>query len=166
MMGEFEFRGLRPADRSLLRVATHANMNWRGREAFTYRDLDTQSHFNHYFQFRPRRGDFGLAAESGGHVAGVVWCLFLDSANPGYGYVSDDVPELSLCVWSGYRGQGLGRRLLDGALELAREAGVERISLSVEEQNTTALRLYRSAGFRRAPEALDAGTHVIDLTGR
>jgi GNAT superfamily N-acetyltransferase len=45
-------------------------------------------------------------------MVGVTWALFLDGDDPGYGFVADGVPELSLSVWSGYRGQGVGGELL------------------------------------------------------
>lgn len=166
MTGEQQIRALRRTDHEVLRVATHTTMNWRGRESFTYRDLDSLPHFSHYTDFRPQRGDFGFVAEYRGNATGVVWCLFLDASSPGYGYISDDVPELSLCVFSGYRRQGIGARLLGGALEAAQQAGVASVSLSVEAENVAASRLYAAAGFRRAPEALDAGTHVVDLGQR
>jgi ribosomal protein S18 acetylase RimI-like enzyme len=45
------------------------------------------------------------------------------------------------------RGQGLGRGLLDAALELARESGAAYIDLGTSEDDTAALSLYESAGF-------------------
>jgi len=50
-------------------------------------------------------------------------------------------------VLDGYRGQGLGERLIRAALDAAREAGFERISLSVYARNTRAAALYRKVGF-------------------
>ena len=45
------------------------------------------------------------------------------------------------------RGQGLGRDLLEGVLEVAREAGAARIDLGTSEDDTAAIGLYESAGF-------------------
>jgi ribosomal protein S18 acetylase RimI-like enzyme len=45
------------------------------------------------------------------------------------------------------RGEGLGRELLDAALELARERGAACIDLGTSEDDTAALSLYESAGF-------------------
>ena len=47
------------------------------------------------------------------------------------------------------RGSGLGRALVEGALERARERGCKRIELDVNEDNTPALALYEKCGFRR-----------------
>lgn len=45
------------------------------------------------------------------------------------------------------RGQGLGRALLDGALELCRERGAKFIGLGTSTDDVAALGLYESAGF-------------------
>jgi GNAT superfamily N-acetyltransferase len=45
------------------------------------------------------------------------------------------------------RGSGLGRALVEAAVERARERGCARIELDVNEANSAALRLYESLGF-------------------
>lgn len=45
------------------------------------------------------------------------------------------------------RGAGLGRALVDAALERARARGCRRIQLDVNEANPAAVALYESAGF-------------------
>lgn len=45
------------------------------------------------------------------------------------------------------RGQGLGRALLEAAIEAAREAGATGIDLNTGETDTAARALYESAGF-------------------
>lgn len=47
------------------------------------------------------------------------------------------------------RGRGLGRLLLQRALEVARQAGARRLHLEVREDNAPAVALYTSAGFER-----------------
>lgn len=47
-----------------------------------------------------------------------------------------------------YRGQGLGRRLMEVAEEWARQQGLQCISLSVGAQNTLGQRLYETLGYR------------------
>jgi ribosomal protein S18 acetylase RimI-like enzyme len=48
-----------------------------------------------------------------------------------------------------HRGRGVGRLLLDAALEFLRSRGVPRVVLSTAEQNEGAQRLFASMGFRR-----------------
>jgi GNAT superfamily N-acetyltransferase len=45
------------------------------------------------------------------------------------------------------RGRGLGRALLEAAMELAKERGAAHIDLGTSEDDTAALALYESAGF-------------------
>jgi ribosomal protein S18 acetylase RimI-like enzyme len=47
------------------------------------------------------------------------------------------------------RRQGVGRALLDGAVEWARGAGIRKLELHVFPWNTPALALYESFGFER-----------------
>ncbi len=47
------------------------------------------------------------------------------------------------------RGRGLGRKLLENALQFCQEAGFERIFLLTVSALTTAARLYRAAGFQK-----------------
>ncbi len=164
--GRVVIRPMTAADGELARQATHANMNWRGGEAFTFRRIDEAPEFRHYCALAPARGDFGFVAEIDGRAAGLVWLLFLDAGDPGYGYIADGVPELSLCVRSGYRGAGLGERLLRVAIDEAAVRGIARVSLSVEAENEAAVRLYERVGFRRAPAAADAGAYVVDTAPR
>ena len=46
------------------------------------------------------------------------------------------------------RRTGLGRALVDAAVERARERGCKRIELDVNEDNAPALALYAACGFR------------------
>lgn len=62
----------------------------------------------------------------------------------------------ALGVVPAYLGQGVARFLLDSALDVAREAGCRAVRLDVYVENTPALRLYRSYGFR------DLGCHTVD----
>lgn len=47
------------------------------------------------------------------------------------------------------RGRGLGRALLDRAVDACHRRGDRTIMLAVDEENAPALRLYKAAGFRR-----------------
>lgn len=159
--GAVELRDVDEDEVPLLTEATLFNVNWTGEERFSAADIQGDPSLAHYTRLRPGRGDFGLVAEVGGRPVGVVWLLFLDSSDPGFGYVADGVPELSVCVWPGYRGVGLGGLLLDAAIVAARECGVARISLSVEDGNP-AKRLYRDSGFVDA-SGMGPGTMVLSL---
>jgi ribosomal protein S18 acetylase RimI-like enzyme len=48
-----------------------------------------------------------------------------------------------------HRGQGIGRMLLDATIDALKARGAPRVVLSTAEKNSTAQRLFDSAGFRR-----------------
>ena len=56
----------------------------------------------------------------------------------------------NLGVVPSYRGQGLGRALVRQALEGFYQAGLRRAYLEVTAENSSAIRIYRSLGFRRS----------------
>ncbi|MGW7007721.1 GNAT family N-acetyltransferase [Streptomyces sp. NPDC054933] len=58
-----------------------------------------------------------------------------------------------------WRGKGVGRALLRDALRRAAEAGVERVSLSVERANPAG-RLYAAEGFTTVESGTDSDTMV------
>lgn len=126
-------------------VARGLQLGW-GR-ALLPADLRAEDHAWRYVDRWPRPGEFGVVAEDeAGRPIGAAWARLLGADRPGYGYVADGVPELSIGVEPGHRGQGVGRALLVALLEAARAAGHDRISLSVEPENRAAL-LYKSLGF-------------------
>ncbi len=53
----------------------------------------------------------------------------------------------SIAVDPGARGHGLGRRLVEAALDLARERGAGMLRLEVRVDNASAIALYRALGF-------------------
>ena len=81
-----------------------------------------------------------LIARLGDHPVG---CIFFDPETPGIGRIR------LFFVSSVYRGQGLGRRLLDAVLDHARNGGIDTIRVSTFESHPEACALYRSAGFRQ-----------------
>jgi len=68
--------------------------------------------------------------------------------------MSDGVVELAkMAVAPQYRGQGIGRRLLDYAIEQARTMGAKSVFLGSSTKLPAALHLYESVGFRHVDPA-------------
>ena len=66
------------------------------------------------------------------------------------GQIYSDAPTAyleELYVYPDKRGKGLGRALLEAAMEVARERGADHIDLGTSEDDTAARGLYESAGF-------------------
>jgi ribosomal protein S18 acetylase RimI-like enzyme len=93
----------------------------------------------------PRRGDCGLVAERDGPL-GAAWYRTYTEASHGHGFISEDVPELSIAVVVSRRHEGIGRRLLVGLIEASRAQQYAALSLCVSGDNP-ARRLYESVGF-------------------
>jgi L-phenylalanine/L-methionine N-acetyltransferase len=62
---------------------------------------------------------------------------------------SKHVADLGLMVAASHRRRGIGRALLDAAVDWAREAGVRKLELHVFPHNEAAIRLYEEFGFER-----------------
>jgi ribosomal protein S18 acetylase RimI-like enzyme len=55
---------------------------------------------------------------------------------------------IRMAVHPAWQGRGIGTRLVAEAVEFFQQAGVPRITLNTQEENTRARRLYRKFGFR------------------
>jgi GNAT superfamily N-acetyltransferase len=91
--------------------------------------------------------DSGFAAfDAEGLPAGAAWLRLFTGEQRGYGWVSDQIPELSAAVVLEYRGLGLGSHLISQTLAAAAKR-YRAVSLSVSTDNPAA-NLYRRLGFR------------------
>jgi RimJ/RimL family protein N-acetyltransferase len=61
--------------------------------------------------------------------------------------VTRHVASLGIAVAADERGRGVGRRLMEAAIDWARAVGIEKLVLSVYPHNEAAIALYRSLGF-------------------
>lgn len=110
--------------------------------------LLADDHVRRYVEAWPRADDVGVVAEDGRtSPVGAAWCRRFSSQRPGYGFFDEATPELSIGVEPGYRGEGVGTRLLRAVHDALRDRGVEAVSLSVERANP-ARHLYERAGYR------------------
>jgi ribosomal protein S18 acetylase RimI-like enzyme len=88
-----------------------------------------------------------IVADDGGGVIGYAY-----AAVEGYDYMALRGPAGVLhdvIVDPEHRGRGVGRLLLEAALEFLRSRNAPRVVLSTAEQNEAAQRLFASTGFRR-----------------
>jgi len=117
-----------------------------------------------YVEAWGRPGDIALyALDLRDEPVGAAWYRTFNAAAPGYGYVADDVPELSIGVYPEFRGQQVGTLLLNALVARAERDGVRALSLSVNRENP-AKRLYARLGFEVVGESGDALTMLDDLT--
>ena len=111
----------------------------------------------------PGARDRGVVAETaGGTGIGAAWWRLLPADRPGYGFVSAEVPELSVGVLPEHRGRGIGTALLGALLATAVDDGVAGLSLSVERDNPAAS-LYGRLGFVEVESGGGAATMLLRL---
>jgi RimJ/RimL family protein N-acetyltransferase len=75
------------------------------------------------------------------------------------------VADIGLMVAAGYRRRGIGRALLERAVEWARTVGVIKLELHVFPHNTAAIALYEQFGFEREgfrPRHYRRGREYVD----
>jgi GNAT superfamily N-acetyltransferase len=94
-------------------------------------------------------GDVGVISEDETRQPrGAAWFRLLSTDNPGYGFIDESMPEVSIVVLGSSRGRGIGTELLSTLLEKAADAGFQALSLSVSKDNP-ALQLYEKLGFAK-----------------
>ncbi|TML74864.1 MAG: GNAT family N-acetyltransferase [Actinobacteria bacterium] len=147
---------LRPADlqdmrflRDMLRHAYH----WRMAQ-------DPDLPVFRYVQNWGRRGDAGVVAFDGPSVYGAAWYRLFPESAPGFAFVDEETPELTVAVVPSHRGHGTGGELLEALLAQARADGFSSISLSAEPGQT---QFYEKHGFRELRREDGTVTMVADL---
>ena len=94
-----------------------------------------------------------------------MWVQERDGSIIGYGVLSiaaDEAHVLNLCTASGSEGHGLGQRMLQTLLRIARSSGAQRVYLEVRPSNPRAITLYDRSGFNeigRRPRYYPAANH-------
>jgi RimJ/RimL family protein N-acetyltransferase len=84
-----------------------------------------------------------LVAEDGERIVGRL--SLARDPHPASAHVAD----LGLMVAASHRRRGIGRGLLDAAVQWARDSGVRKLELHVLPHNAAAIALYEDFGFRR-----------------
>jgi RimJ/RimL family protein N-acetyltransferase len=112
-----------------------------------------------------RRGKLQCVALSGPVVVG--WCDITPHAFEGFRHCG----RLGMGIAAGFRGRGIGRRLLEATVHRAREAGLTRVELEVFSSNVSAIRLYERSGFEhdgvhRHGRIIDGRVEDVLLMGR
>ena len=100
-----------------------------------------------YYSHWGRVGDIGILARVNEAPIAACWSRLFPAENPGYGFVSSDVPELTIAVKKEWRNQGLGKEMLALLFEANKVDGFKSVSLSVDQRNK-AQELYKRLGFK------------------
>jgi len=109
-----------------------------------------------------RKGDTAVIAEAKGIPSGAAWYRFRSTDDHSYGFIDPATPELGMAVSVEYRSKGVGRKLLQALIDVARLNGVRSMSLSVDPHNF-ALHLYESEEFVKVGESGTSWTMMRKL---
>ena len=107
---------------------------------------------------RPNDAAVVAVTERGDHL-GAAWYRLFPADAGSYGFVAPDVPEFTIGVAAGARGQGTGTVLVRALADTARAQGFTRMSLSVDRRNP-ARTLYERLEFRDAGVSAPEDTSV------
>jgi ribosomal protein S18 acetylase RimI-like enzyme len=102
------------------------------------------------------RGYPQLVVLSAGEVVG--WCDVTPKPRPIYAHSG----VLGMGLLPQFRHQGIGKRLIAQSLAAAREIGLQRVELTVRENNRNAIALYEKVGF--ATEGVQRDAVLVDGT--
>ena len=114
--------------------------------------LDAEIPLTRYVDNWGRPGDLALVATETGHRVGAAWFRVFRASQPGYGFVNEETPELTISVVPSRRKHGVGQELIDALLKKASEEGHTAVSLSVE-QDSPAVKFYERNGFKAVGES-------------
>lgn len=109
--------------------------------------------------------DIAVVAERNGLIVGAAWGRVFSADDPSYGFIAEDIPEVTVAVVADYRNQGIGGALLQRIEEAYQQANVPALSLSVD-QLSPAQRLYFRHGFSIYEESGTAYTMRKLLPGK
>jgi ribosomal protein S18 acetylase RimI-like enzyme len=168
----FDIRPARASDLLFLTDMLVEAVNWHPQRNWDRDRILSDPDLAHYLTGWPGPGESGALAEAAGAPArtpagtpvGAAWLRLLPASDPGYGFVAEGIPELTIGVVASWRRCGVGRALLRALAAQARSAGLAGISLSVERGNP-ARELYRQEGFRTVGGDEGADTMILLLTG-
>jgi ribosomal-protein-alanine N-acetyltransferase len=155
---QVNIRPLTLADQSALWDMLYYGIHVPEGEALPPRSILDQPDLACYAAGWGKAGDIGFLALDGSAPIGAAWLRLLH----GYGYVADNIPELSISLIPGYRGLGLGAELMQRLIEAA-HAQYQYISLSVSRGNQ-AKRLYERLGFSVVKEDNENFVMLLSLT--
>ena len=138
----FRLRGADETDAAFLEDMFVVAADWHPERVRGAESWRSDPSMTKYIGDWKRDDDVGFIVETRGEPVGAVWLRYFTADAPGYGFVDEQTPELSIGVLGGFRGEGVGTLLLQAAVDAAPAA----LSLSVEDGND-ARRLYERFDF-------------------
>lgn len=139
----YQIRPMLPQEYPLLQdFLYHAIYQKEGDSPLHY-SITTKPELKMFFENFGKEHDHCLVAEVDSRIIGAVWVLILAQ---GFGHVDAETPELAVSLKPEYRGKGIGTQLMQSMLQLLKQKGYRKVSLSVQKDNY-ACAIYQKLGF-------------------
>ena len=140
---DYKIRCLKPTEYSILDEFLYEAIFIPEGVELPPREIIHHSDMQVYVKDFGKKTDFAMAAEVDGKIVGAVWTRIMDD----YGHVDDETPSFAISLYKEYRGYGIGTELMKQMLEVLKENGFKRASLSVQKANY-AVKMYQRVGFQ------------------
>ena len=133
--------------------------------AYYWRESDAEASepVSRYVANFGRKGDAAVIAIEEHRRVGAAWYRLFPRDEPGFAFVDEQTPEVSIAVVPSMRGRGIGSQLLEALIARAREERYRALSLSVERDNPS-IALYERYGFRSIRQEDDTVVMQADLS--
>lgn len=99
------------------------------------KEIINEPELNVYIKDFGRKNDFCYVAELENKLIGAIWIRQFTENEKGYGFVNSETPELSMAITEKYRGNGIGKLMLNKMLIKITELNFNQVSLSVDNRN-------------------------------
>jgi acetyltransferase len=76
--------------------------------------------------------------------------------------LSGEAAEFAIIVGDRWQGKGLGRKLLEVLIGIARERGIRRVNGFIMPENKNMIKLCEKLGFQKSYDR-DLGTHIVEI---
>ena len=158
---EIEIREMRIEDQDFITEMLYQAIHVKEGDMAPSRNVLEEPKLKKYYANIGKSTDVGYIAydKKTRENIGAIWLRLFLNENRGWGYVADNIPELSMAVCNEYRGMKIGTLLIEHLLEKTIEI-YPSISLSVDSTNK-ALALYKRYGFKEIGKDNDSITMLL-----
>jgi ribosomal protein S18 acetylase RimI-like enzyme len=109
------------------------------------------------FGMKNHPSNFVLFAGMNNEIVGLVTCFVNFSTFKAKPYLNIH----DVIIIDKFRGLGIGRRLMEKCIEISKERDYCKITLEVRNDNTSAMKLYKSLGFEESEPVMHFWTKII-----
>ena len=133
-----------------------------GQAKFPKSILENPNIIKYVENWNQQEGDLAIVGVKNNELIGAIWGRKFKKSKKGYGFVDENIPEISMAVKQDYRKQGTGTALIHQLENEFSRIGVCQLSLSVHKLNP-AKKLYERCGYTIYEEQEDAVTMIKQI---